>query len=30
MQARTINLPNAVDTFLPPIDQPKGLIMKLV
>jgi alkylhydroperoxidase family enzyme len=30
MQARTINIPNAVDTFLPPIDQPKGLIMKLV
>jgi alkylhydroperoxidase family enzyme len=30
MQARTINIPNAVDTFLPPIDHPKGLIMKLV
>jgi alkylhydroperoxidase family enzyme len=30
MQARTINIPNAVDAFLPPIDQPKGLIMKLV
>jgi alkylhydroperoxidase family enzyme len=30
MQARTINIPNAVDAFLPPIDHPKGLIMKLV
>jgi alkylhydroperoxidase family enzyme len=29
MQAR-VNLPNTLDTFLPPIDQPKGLMMKLV
>jgi alkylhydroperoxidase family enzyme len=29
MQAR-VNLPNTLDTFLPPIEQPKGLMMKLV
>jgi alkylhydroperoxidase family enzyme len=29
MQAR-VNLPNTLDTFLPPIDHPKGLVMKLV
>ena len=30
MQARTINLPTAQDSFLPPIDHPDGLMMKLV